>query len=63
MKVVGGPIRVDHEEISGNWKQKAKHQDIFDEIFREIKEHKKILNLYKNEPPARELGVGVLGPY
>ena len=22
MKVVGGPIRGDHEEISGNWKQK-----------------------------------------
>ena len=26
MKVVNGPIRVDHEEIGRNWKQKTKHQ-------------------------------------
>ena len=63
MKVVGGPIRVDHEEISGNWKQIPKHQEIFDEIFKEINEHKEILNLYKKEQPARDSRVGVLEPY
>ena len=41
MKVVNGPIRVDHEEIGRNWKQKIKHQEIFDEIFFEIRKSRK----------------------
>jgi len=40
-KVVGGPIRVDAEPIEGNWKQKTKHQEIFEEIFSEINNYKK----------------------
>ena len=54
MKVVNGPIRVDHEEIGRNWKQKTKHQEIFDEIFFEIKKFK------DKKETTRDLRVGVL---
>ena len=54
MKVVNGPIRVDHEEIGRNWKQKIKHQEIFDEIFFEIRKYKSI------KETTRDLRVGVL---
>ena len=43
IKVVGGPIRVDHEEISGNWQQKPELQKTFDDIMNEIKNYKKEL--------------------
>ena len=36
IKVVKGPIRVEHEEISGNYIQKPKDQKLFDEIMNEI---------------------------
>jgi len=45
--VVGGLIRVDEEEIISNWKQKEKHQELFDEIFREIE-------IYKKEQPTND---------
>lgn len=40
-EIVGGSIRVDEEPILTNWKQEKKHQDLFDEIFSEIKNYKK----------------------
>jgi len=40
-EIVGGTIRVDEEPILTNWKQEKKHQDLFDEIFSEIKNYKK----------------------
>lgn len=40
-EIVGGIIRVDEEPILTNWKQEKKHQDLFDEIFSEIKNYKK----------------------
>ena len=40
IKVVKGPIRVDHEEISGNYIQKPKDQKLFDEIMKEIEIYK-----------------------
>ena len=46
-EVVGGVIRVDEEEIKSNWKQKEKHQELFDEIFREIE-------IYKKEQPTND---------
>ena len=45
--VVGGLIRVDEEKISSNWKQKQKHQEIFDEIFLEIEK-------YENQQPTND---------
>ena len=39
-EVVGGIIRVDEERISSNWIQEDKHQEIFNEIFKEIEEYK-----------------------
>ena len=51
--VVGGLIRVDCEEINSNWKQKPKHQELFDEIFSEIRK-------YENEQPTNDLTVQVL---
>ena len=39
-EVVGGIIRVDEERISSNWTQDDKHQEIFNEIFREIENYK-----------------------
>ena len=39
-EVVGGIIRVDEERISSNWIQDDKHQEIFNEIFREIENYK-----------------------
>ena len=36
IKVVKGPIRVEHEEIIGNYIQKPKDQKLFDEIMNEI---------------------------
>lgn len=41
-EIVGGTIRVDEELILTNWKQEKKHQDLFDEIFSEIKNYKKL---------------------
>jgi len=41
-EIVGGTIRVDEEPILTNWKQEKKHQDLFDEIFFEIKNYKKL---------------------
>ena len=43
--IVGGIIRVDEEEIKSNWKQKDKHQELFDEIFKEIE-------IYENQQPT-----------
>ena len=40
IKVVKGPIRVDHEEITGNYIQKPKDQNLFDEIMNEIETYK-----------------------
>ncbi len=40
VEVVGGIIKVDEERISSNWAQDDKHQEIFDEIFKEIEEYK-----------------------
>jgi len=40
-EIVGGVIRVDEEAITSNWKQKPKHQKLFDEIFNEIEKYKK----------------------
>jgi len=40
MKVVGGPIEVDHEIITGNWNQDDEYQKSFDDIMREIKNYK-----------------------
>ena len=40
-EIVGGVIRVDEEAITSNWKQKPKHQKLFDEIFNEIENYKK----------------------
>ena len=39
-EVVGGIIKVDEERISSNWTQEDKHQEIFNEIFREIENYK-----------------------
>ena len=39
-EVVGGIIKVDEERISSNWTQDKKHQEIFNEIFREIENYK-----------------------
>ncbi len=45
IKIVGGPIRVDHEVISENYMQKEEHQKIFDEIMKEIKIYKDTIEL------------------
>ena len=49
IKIVGGPIRVDHVEISGNYMQKEKHQKIFDEIMKEIKIYKDTIELKQRD--------------
>jgi len=46
--IVGGIIRVDEEVIETNWKQKEKHQELFDEIFKEIE-------IYENQQPTNDL--------
>jgi len=40
IKVVKGPIRVDHEVILGNYVQEPKDQKLFDEIMKEIENYK-----------------------
>ena len=40
IKVVGGPIDVDHEIIFSNWKQEEEYQKSFDDIISEIKNYK-----------------------
>ena len=40
IKIIKGPIRVDHEEIAGNFIQKPGDQKLFDEIMREIDNYK-----------------------
>ena len=40
IKVVGGPIEVDHEIITGNWKQDPSLQKSYDDIMREINNYK-----------------------
>ncbi len=40
VNVVGGPIRVDVEKITSNFKQADKDQQTFDEIMEEIKNYK-----------------------
>ena len=49
IKIVGGPIRVDHEVISENYMQKEKHQKIFDEIMKEIKIYKDTIELKQGD--------------
>ena len=39
-EVCGGIIRTDAEIIESNWKQDSKHQELFDEIFEEIRKYK-----------------------
>ena len=51
--VVGGLIKVDSEKITTNWKQEPKHQELFDEIFSEIRK-------YENEQPTNDLPAQVL---
>ena len=46
IKVVKGPIRVEHEEISGNYIQKPKDQKLFDEIMNEIE-------IYRHTPDLK----------
>ena len=46
IKVVKGPIRVEHEEISGNYIQKPKDQILFDEIMNEIE-------IYRHTPDLK----------
>jgi hypothetical protein len=36
IKVVGGPIRVDHETIKSNYEQEEKDQKLFNKIMNEI---------------------------
>ena len=40
VNVVGGPIRVDAEKITSNFKQADKDQQTFDEIMKEIKNNR-----------------------
>jgi len=40
IKIVKGPIRVEHEVISGNYVQGPKDQKLFDEIMKEIENYK-----------------------
>ena len=40
VNVVGGPIRVDAEKITSNFKQADKDQQTFDEIMKEIKNYR-----------------------
>ena len=46
IKVVKGPIRVEHEGISGNYIQKPKDQKLFDEIMNEIE-------IYRHTPDLK----------
>jgi len=51
--VVGGPIRVDHEIIKGNFEQEPEDQIIFNEIMKEIDIYKGTPELGLEVPPNR----------
>ena len=52
-EIVGGVIRVDEERITSNWKQEKKHQDLFEEIFKEIE-------IYEKSKPTNDQTAQVL---
>ena len=52
-EVVGGIIRVDREPIRTNWKQEKKHQDLFDEIFKEIESYEVNLKAANDPTPLQ----------
>ena len=58
IKVVGGPIDVDHEIIFSNWKQEEEYQKSFDDIISEIKNYKL---RYSEKQGTTVLGTGYSG--